>query len=285
MAKKKTTGKKKSFRILRLIFAVLFIGAAFSGGEGGIEGPIGCLIIALALLAPEIIGILMVKKHQKQTPTQKAETSVSTNTPEEFLIIPQRLQGEKVAYKYDLVSIYTPQELLEGLDLATLPLATKTELRQEPENQYDSKAVAVYKGEKKIGYLYKGAHQDMANDYIAAGLPIFSAVQSVDDEANIIKIALAFYKNRTHNGEIKSFKLVSNRNRAMQEALSISSEGDAVTYYYNVDKGRYLASTVDDIGLFPKSAEPYLEKDYDAVIGSIDTLDDGQLSVTVDILM
>lgn len=294
MAKKKISGKKKTFRTLRLIFAVVFIAAAFSDG-GGIEGTIGCSIIGLALLIPEIIGIFKNRRSQSAqsmgSPSASdpssafAEKPAEPSNPERALLIPQRLQGQRIAYKYENVGIYSPQECLDGLDLETIALATKTELRQEPENQYDAKAVAVYMGERKIGYLYKGKLQDMVNDYVVEGRPIFSAIQGIDDDNNKIYIALAFYKNPPRTGEVKTFKLGANKNDDMQETIGLSSEGEHITYFYDVVKEKYLASAGGDIGYFPKSAESYLDKDPDVVISRIDTADDGSLSVYVDILL
>ena len=53
-------------------------------------------------------------------------------------------------------------------------------------------------GENKLGYLYKGKLQDMANDYIKNGLPIFAAIStiSIDDEdisKSNLSMFLAFY--------------------------------------------------------------------------------------------
>lgn len=75
---KKSTGKKKSGSIWRWIFAVLFIGAAFTDGF-----TFGCLVIGLALLAPEIIAAIMVFAGRKSAEKKPQIQNTPVSAPVE----------------------------------------------------------------------------------------------------------------------------------------------------------------------------------------------------------
>ncbi len=67
----------------------------------------------------------------------------------------------------------------------------------------------------------------------------------------------------------------------MQENIFLSSVGDSVDAFYETEKEKYLAIGPNDIGYFPKSAEEYLENEFEAFIEDIDTDDDGNYIVKV----
>lgn len=66
----------------------------------------------------------------------------------------------------------------------------------EPDNQYDANAVALYKGEHKLGYLYKGKTQEMVLYYLDdINYRIKTAVCLLDQENNKLAVKVAFYHN------------------------------------------------------------------------------------------
>ena len=68
------------------------------------------------------------------------------------------------------------------------------ELIPEPDNQYDANAVALYKGEHKLGYLYKGKTQEMVLYYLDdINYRIKTAVCLLDQENNKLAVKVAFY--------------------------------------------------------------------------------------------
>ena len=70
------------------------------------------------------------------------------------------------------------------------------ELVPEPDNQYDKNAVALYKGEYKLGYFYKGQTQEMILSYIDRNdYRIETVVCLLDDENNKLAVQIAFYRN------------------------------------------------------------------------------------------
>lgn len=65
----------------------------------------------------------------------------------------------------------------------------------EPNNEYDNNAVALYKGEHKLGYFYKGQTQKMILDYLdRKNYLIKTFVCFLDKENSKLAIAIAFYQ-------------------------------------------------------------------------------------------
>lgn len=118
---------------------------------------------------------------------RKAEEEANTKH------VPIAINRTAMSYFYRDVSIFTKLNLPEvRVDLNGVEL----NFVQEPENEYDAKAVAIYTivGEK-VGYLYKGKLQDMANDYLRMGFPVWGAISSIDTDENKYQICVAFYRN------------------------------------------------------------------------------------------
>ncbi|MGN1155046.1 MAG: HIRAN domain-containing protein [Agathobacter sp.] len=68
------------------------------------------------------------------------------------------------------------------------------EIKPEPDNQYDSNAVALYKGGYKLGYFYKGQTQEMILNYINnSNYQIKIIVCLLDNENNKFAVQIAFY--------------------------------------------------------------------------------------------
>lgn len=208
------------------------------------------------------------------------------NQPE--LKIPSEIDGIPLAYKYfDVnVCVISGQEpdyntIIERLKVE--PMVTTLEI--ESDNQYDNKAVKVMFNGSKLGYLYKGTIKDMAYDYIKKERPIFSCLSSIDLDSYKMKMFIGFYYKKSYKNTV-SFKLTSNSNAEMQEALDLSSVGDELDFYYDVEKEKYCFSNISDIGYAPASKNELLEEiedDYIATIDDITENDNGKLSVTVTI--
>lgn len=85
----------------------------------------------------------------------------------------------ELTYHYDDVKFYPPEEILEGVDISKFRTGDEITLVQEPENEYDPRAVALYIKDQKIGYMLRNRLQDMANDYIALGQPVKASLTSL----------------------------------------------------------------------------------------------------------
>ena len=65
--------------------------------------------------------------------------------------------------------------------------------RQEPENTYDRRAIAVYLGRERIGYFYRGHGQDITNRWINSGNKTAGFISSVDTPYGCARFKIAYY--------------------------------------------------------------------------------------------
>lgn len=109
-----------------------------------------------------------------------------------LVVVPTTAAGIPIAYHYKDVNIYTPDRL--DVDLTQVDLGLRVTFRFEPDNPYDKKAVAVYVGEWKIGYMKRGKIRDMLIDWVGRKHPFWACITGIDDEEREIYILLAFYR-------------------------------------------------------------------------------------------
>ena len=129
--------------------------------------------IALALLV--LIGayIFCVKKmyiEPKKLLKQIKKISNAYPTPTE---------DHYLAYEYEDVKFYPKPEMVERIIPKHLYSGAEIQLKQEPYNEYDNRAVALYISGQQIGYMLRGTLQDMANDYIENRWPIKVTLSSL----------------------------------------------------------------------------------------------------------
>lgn len=144
----------------------------------------------------------LIKKSKEKQETQRAELEEERrkNDPErekrveamaqEILeemkkpsqTVPEEMGGYGITYSYDNVKIagtkyYTFQ---------TPDFGEEVELRPEPENEYDNKAIAVYNGNgEKMGHLPRGKIKDAVFDYLdKKSYPVYSIFQSIQEDDN-----------------------------------------------------------------------------------------------------
>lgn len=290
-------------KILLLIFGAIFlIGGfgVFGDGFSLVFVLIGAFMIGLyVLFAKEKAAKNTEKKdivaNHASEQSHKAETRnapanvAECQSPEEKTAtksFPESVDGEKIAYHYEHVNLYVPDNVSWELDSITP--GEDVLFRQEPENTYDSKAVSVFtKNNTKLGYLYKGTIKDMVNDFMQDALPVLSCVDSVGDDGTIT-LFIAFYRSRKKSINAKVYKLAANRNQAMQDNILSCNPGDGITISYDDDKGKYYAehakywwSTPQIIGYFPAAANDFLEDSSAIFIDRVEEDDNGKLIVYV----
>lgn len=230
------------------------------------------------------------EKYQVKTNTPAPESKDFSDNAEPVkqseITVPSKIDGLPLAYKYTDVGVcvISGEEpdynaIIEKMSIE--PVVTTLEI--EADNPYDKKAIKVMYNGSKLGYLYKGKLKDMAYDYLREGRPIFSCLSSIDLDTYKMKMFMGFYYRKSCPNSV-TFKLTSNSNAEMQEALALSSEGDELSLHYDFEKEKYCFSSIDDIGYAPKSKNDLLEEiEYDciAVIDEINEDENGKLSVTV----
>lgn len=174
--------------ILAIIFALGTIGCMDTDPAAAGFGVVCTIVLILAWL-------LLRKGKRADTPTKAtpAKRAVSakttpvkttaapmkaTTTPRSHASGLPELPGHAIKYTYDEVQIAMSDKFFPIVDLQFDDLLT---LKQEPENTYDPQAVAVYRGEDQLGYMYRGKLQDMVNDWIDKGRPVYGLYEASTD--------------------------------------------------------------------------------------------------------
>jgi hypothetical protein len=167
----------------KLILGILLV----LGGFGSFSEDIGAAVVGI------LLGGALMFWHTKP---KKAATPSNHKSASFASVWGNDMGGYTLAYKYDDVVIYPPWDLIKDINFDAVSSSPALGLVAEPSNEYDSKAVAVYWGQTKIGYLLKGTLQNMTHDYFRRGWPVVARFVSVElDGANsTLLISLAFYK-------------------------------------------------------------------------------------------
>ena len=118
---------------------------------------------------------------------------VQESEPEKTITVPPQIDGMALAYHYKDVKI----AVIRGAepDFNAISPGDVVTLIQEPTNEYDNNAVAVMANGVKLGYLFRGRLQDMANDFLNSERAIFSCITAIDSNEHVIEIFLGFYQN------------------------------------------------------------------------------------------
>lgn len=106
------------------------------------------------------------------------------------IYFPEKLNGLTFARKYNQhrICIITNQKP----DFNKIKLFENIKLVSEPDNPYDSNAVAIWTKTQKLGYLYRNGFQDIINKHLSEGNTVVGSIVSIDSED--IDIDVAVYK-------------------------------------------------------------------------------------------
>lgn len=151
---------------------------------------------------------------------------------------------------------------------------------QEPENEYDDKAVAIYLGDKKLGYVYKGQIQDMINDFITRGDAVVGYINKYSKNENTATYKVGFYRPLSLC-ESKQYTLAKTGKKVDEytkrsENLEYCNEGEEITVSFDYESDSYVVynSLYDEIGELPKKAMDFIgDTDEDSIGGTFDSLD------------
>lgn len=113
------------------------------------------------------------------------------------VLIPSTAAGLPIAYHYKDVNIYTPDDL--DIDLTQVDLGLRVTFRFEPENPYDAKAVAVYAGTWKLGYMKRGKIREMLIDWVSRQHPFWACITGIDDDEREVYLRMVFYRKPVHS--------------------------------------------------------------------------------------
>ena len=199
----------KKFLVVLGILIAMFVSLIVAVGINETLFLVLFLAYFFAICAAVIIGIRkLVKKMKpkkvKATATkQKAEpqTVQQKKTVQRSTAVPLTYDEKPLSYEYSDVGLYVPDlSVMEGIKVGDL-----ASIESEPENEFDPGAVAVYvytpgknEGMTKVGYLYRGRLQNMANDWIKNDRHNFCIISYIDlsvpdAKKNGVKIDISFY--------------------------------------------------------------------------------------------
>lgn len=265
--------KISKLSILLWLLAALFLLASFNFLK---ERKMAQFITGIIISA--ILAFFAYKKKKSKTEvTQSVQSTHSVDPVNDDT----NVDGYELSYKYDDVLVayssnYNAAEV--GKFVSLVP---------EPNNEYDPNAVAVMLNDVKLGYLPKNNLQKMYHDFINSNKIVLAKI--VDNNNNKILLSLRYYKPLTNdfnslidkNIPHKSFILTGNS--IFQESISFCSVGDEITFYYDSEVDKMIATASCDIGYIGKSQEEYLDglESYSAYIEDISENDNGKLTVKV----
>lgn len=130
-----------------------------------------------------IFSFLFKKEQQGGIPQERAG---------EIKPVTEPIEGYTLKYHYEDVEV-TSWDFIPN----DVKIGNRVILLQEPTNPADDKAVLLMfvPQKKKLGYLYRGKIQDMANDYIKRGDKIVARLSYLQFKPfKLVKINIAFFK-------------------------------------------------------------------------------------------
>lgn len=192
--------------------------------------------------------------------------------------------GLKYQYEKELCLINTTAAELNA------KLGGEIAFKQEPENEHDNQAVAVFQDNRRLGYIYRGQTQEMANRWLKNGTPLLGFISFVDTEQNKIKYKIGFYKPLAEMQK-QAFKLTGLRQKdgvgeLREDNIRIFSVGDDVTAEYDAAEGKYIVWCGGcEIGTLPKKAEEFADEKRKiiGVLTKVDFDDEDKCSAEVEL--
>lgn len=169
----------KILRILGTVLSAVFLLIFFVSGMVNISDSVGKALIQFILAFISIIVFIAC--------VSKKKNNNLSGIPYEI----EPIDGYNLAYHYNDVDVCcinaVPREAM---------INNKLYFVQEPANIHDNKAIAIIliPQRKKLGYLYRGKLQDMANDYIRRGDQIKARITYINHSTKQVKISLSFFK-------------------------------------------------------------------------------------------
>ena len=199
----------------------------------------------------------------EKTPTKVEiqKTPIKPESERNYNLFNKCVDNYYLAYEYEK-DIAMPE-----INVITGNGGKKITFKQEPDNEYDSNAVALFLDETKIGYLYRGKTQEMVNDWLRKGDYFWGYINKIDIENATATFKIGFYKD-INNLEMKSFKLTRITKKASEyessrfENLECCSDGDIVDYETSYDTDNYVITNEygNELGELGKKAIEWIEE-------------------------
>jgi hypothetical protein len=227
----------------------------------------------------------------------EARQTISTKPVDAPLVKPESEKNydlfDKCVDNYYLAYEYEEKITFPKVDVITGKGGKKIEFKQEPDSEYDNKAVALYLEENKIGYLYRDRTQDMVNDWIKKNDYFWGYINKIDVAKSSATFKIGFYKDIT-SLEMKSFKLTKITKRAPEyessrfENLECCSDGDVVLYESSYETDNYIVTNEygSELGELGAKAVEWIEENEGDIkivrINNIEETDSGSLKADIE---
>lgn len=197
---------------------------------------------------------------------QSVQVSLSVQEnklPTNYELFDDIINDSALVYKYEQNICVMDNDI----NASALALGKDIEFKQEPDNQYDNKAIAIYFNNIKVGYVYKGVVQDMINSWIKRGDYFRGYLNKINIEEKKITYKIGFYKD-LNNFEGKTVSMVKINKKdeygsSRSDFLLGCDVGDLVTLEYDYDSETYVVfnDCYEEIGELSKSvSEKFSEK-------------------------
>lgn len=254
-----------------------------------------------------IVDIILICTDKFSGITTTQRTYMPQSTQIQAVPIPQNFQAQTtpVASTYVPMPFFPPISNGNGLkyeyenDLCMINI-TAAELgaelggeitfKQEPENAYDENAVAIWQNGRKLGYIYRGQSQEMANRWINNNYPLLGFISYIDISQNKIKYKIGFYslleKMRKEKFNLTGIRQKSEFGELRQDNLEYCNVGNSVSIEIDDDEEKYIVSSSDgEIGTLPQKAKDFLgsKKRAVGILTKIECDDDGKYTAEVEI--
>ncbi len=187
----KKTLKTVFYTIIAVILgiAILFfvISAIAVGSTGEKFGTVFFIILAI-IFSISFYGCINIIRG-KENNTQNI---FKPKKPHKIKSVAEPIEGYTLKRCYKNVEISSWEHIPKNIEVGN-----RIVLIQEPTNEADSKAVMLMfvPQRKKLGYLYRGKLQDMANEYINSGDKVVARLSYLKFKPHkVVKINLAFFK-------------------------------------------------------------------------------------------
>ena len=300
----KTTKRKKVLVILWITTNVILFGFSVAPEDSIFSNLLAWLWIA-SLVFSIVFTVWTVKlknaansniANNTSSQSTEARQLISTKPVDAPIVKPESEKNydlfDKCVDNYYLAYEYEEKIAFPKVDDITGNGGKKIKFKQEPDNEYDNKAVALYLEENKIGYLYRGRIQDMVNDWIKKENYFWGYINKIDVEKSTATFKIGFYRD-INSLEMKSFKLTKITKRAPAyessrfENLESCSDGDVVLYESSYETNNYIVTNEygDELGELGTKAVGWIEENDSDIkivrISNIEETDSGSYKADI----
>ena len=216
--------------------------------------------------------------YKKKFDSEKSTVQPPKDEIARYSALPDVIDENVLVYSYEKKICFFG----DGINYVAGNVGKDLNFVQEPENEYDNKAVAIYLNGRKLGYVYRSdPTQGMINDWIRRGEYFYGFLNKYSPTNNSATFKIGFYKPLAKFPS-KTFSLVKTSKRIDEitkrsDNISSCSEGESVSVEYDSFDDTFIvySDTYQEIGELPKSALNFLSgNEYENIVGIIEELED-----------